>query len=267
MILLTGSAGFIGSRVKLALGDAPTTTLDRKPGADLEMDLLDLGSPCEVDTVIHLAAHADISRNWTDDASRQQLYADNILALISLLEALRGVKRFVFVSTAAVAAGSKSPYVASKIAGEALVQAYAHKHGWAWECIRLVSCVGPGYHHGHVADFCKMAREGGVIRALNSGVIRNPFVHVDDAAAAIVKASQCPALRATYVAGQTWGWRDTVEVMRELGEVLTVEAPDNLEGWTGDPHLGGIMSDYTCSRSVKDGVVDAVRELMRGGGK
>lgn len=262
MTLVTGSEGFLGKRVKLALGDAPVTTLDRAPGADLEMDLLDLDAPCDVETVIHLAARADISRNWTDDEEREQLYRDNILATISLLEALRNVKRFVFVSTAAVAAGSKSPYVASKIAGEALVQAYAHRFGWAWECVRLVSCVGPGYHHGHVADFCRMAKADGVIRALNSGAIKNPFVHVDDAADAIVRAAAKPRCGASYVAAESWGWRDTVDVMRELGEELRVEAPENVEGWIGDPHLGGITSDYVCSRSVRDGVMVAVRELM-----
>ena len=261
MILLTGSQGFIGSRVRLALGDAEVTTLDRVAGADLEMDLIDLGTPCDVDTVIHVAAHADISRNWDNDSERHQLYADNILALVSLLEAVRGVKRFVFISTAAVAAGSKSPYVASKIAGEALVQAYAHRFGWAWECIRLVSCVGPGYHHGHVADFVYMARETGCIRARNSGAIVNPFVHVDDAADAIVLAARSPKCRASFVVGEPWGWRDTVRVMRDEGMVFDVVAPQNAEGWVGDPHLGGLVSDYPVRRDVATGVREAVRGL------
>jgi nucleoside-diphosphate-sugar epimerase len=260
VILLTGSQGFIGQRVRLALGTAEVTTLDRKPGADLEMDLLDLGTPCDVDTVIHLAAQADISNNWVGDVARQSLYADNILATIQLLEAVRGVKRFVFISTAAIAAGSHSPYVATKIAGEALVQAYAFRYGWEWECIRLVSCVGPGYHHGHVADFCYMATTG-QIHARNSGAIKNPFVHVDDAADAIVAAAHKPKCRATFVAAEPWSWRDTVRVMRDEGMTFDLTAPENLEGWIGDPHLGGIVSDYPVRRDVATGVREAVRGL------
>lgn len=263
MILVTGSEGFIGSRVcaELAHRTEAVTTLDRSGRADLVMDLLDLGHPADVDAVIHLAAKADISRNWDSHTERVELYQDNLLATIQLLEAVGPrCKRFVFVSTAACADGSRSPYVASKLAGEALVQAYAHRHGWAWECVRLVSCVGPGYHHGHIADFVRMAREG-VVRARSNGEIRNPFVHVDDAANALCDAVAAPRNRVTYVAGERWSWRDTVEVMRELGESFDVQAPPYREGWIGDPELAAVTSDYVTERSVKEGVVQAIRGL------
>jgi nucleoside-diphosphate-sugar epimerase len=261
--IVTGSEGFIAThviRILKARGDE-VMGLDRKRGANVCHDLIDIapGDLPVVDAIIHCAAKADISRNWDRARERAELYSDNLDAIIHLLEAAI-CKRFVFVSTAAVAAGSLSPYVATKIAGEALVQAYAHRHGWEWECVRLVSCVGSGYHHGHVADFMRMAREGEV-RAKTTGAIRNPFVHVEDAAAALVAASDKPRNAHGYVAAEPWSWLDTVRVMRDEGMVFDVLAGEREAGWIGDPHLGGIYSDYPTPRKVADGVRDAIRGM------
>jgi nucleoside-diphosphate-sugar epimerase len=262
--IVTGSEGFIAGHVIRLLqsrGDE-VMGVDRKRGAPACLDLFDLnpGDLPPVDAIIHCAAKADISRNWDRMIERTELYHDNIIALVALLEAAI-TKRFVFVSTAAVAAGSLSPYVASKVSGEALVQAYAHRYGWEWEAVRLVSCVGSGYHHGHVADFVRMASKDGVVKARTSGAIKNPFVHVEDAAAALVAASDKPRMSAGYVAAEPWSWLDTVRVMRDEGMTFDDIPGEREAGWIGDPHLGGIYSDYPTPRKVADGVRDAVRGL------
>lgn len=264
-VAVTGSEGFVGRHVvaKLEAAGYDVLGIDRVGEPRRRINLCDIW-PAEMsdcDAVIHCAAHADISRNW-EHGRMGELWADNMTALLAVLRATPSTARFVFVSTAAVLDGPKSPYVASKFSGEAWVQAFAHRHGQTWPIVRLTSCVGRGYSHGHVADFARMWRTEGRIHARSSGLSRNPFCHVEDAAACLVQMATGTPHELVHVASEPWGWRDTVEVMRDRVGHFEVTCEEREQGWIGDPIGLDVPREWACQRSVRDGVKEALEGLL-----
>jgi UDP-glucose 4-epimerase len=190
LIVVTGGAGFIGSNLTDALLTAGhsvrvldnlSTGSERFLGrardyAQFEMVSCDLvideeGLPSFIegaDTVVHLAANADVRFGWADP---QRDLLQNTVATHNILEAMRviGVKRIVFASTGSVYGEPSlfptpedcpfplqtSLYGASKAASEGLVSAYAEGCGLSATIFRFVSILGPRYTHGHVLDFTR----------------------------------------------------------------------------------------------------------------
>lgn len=177
-VLVTGVGGFIGSHVAEALVrsglrvrgvDAFVDSYERRwkeanlawlrsqerfsfLEADLRTSNLDLLVD-GVDTVVHEAAFAGLARSWVD----VQTYFDcNVLAVSRLVDACRrhDVSRFVHASTSSVygrhAVGDEtmpvdpvSPYGISKLAGEQLLRAHVHEHGFPAVILRYFSIYGP----------------------------------------------------------------------------------------------------------------------------
>lgn len=177
-ILVTGSAGFIGSHVaERLLADGHTVALldgftdyydpavkernvaaaSAHPAATLHrLDLRhdDLAPALDgVQSVIHLAAMPGLPRSWTEiDA----YVGCNLLATARLVAAAReaGVTRFLLASTSSVygedALGAEdqplkpvSPYGVTKLAAEHLVGAYVRSHGFPASIVRYFSIYGP----------------------------------------------------------------------------------------------------------------------------
>ncbi|TSC59234.1 MAG: NAD dependent epimerase/dehydratase family [Candidatus Peregrinibacteria bacterium Greene0416_19] len=151
--LVTGSSGTIGTRlVEMMLErKIPVMGIDWMPNkwqpsvhaVTRQCDLRDfqalerLELPADVDTIIHLAANARVYE-LVEDPDRAR---DNMMTTYNVLEYARrkGIRRFLFASSREVygnaghetysedmitVPGCESPYTASKIAGEALMQAY-----------------------------------------------------------------------------------------------------------------------------------------------
>ncbi len=254
-ILVTGHKGFIGSHVAAMLVeqrhevwgyDSGVANVDFAPqgmtGAkhDSLEELITI--PSGTEHIVHCAARADISANWHHPVERQRLWGSNIAGTIALLEAARGVP-ITFLSTLAVygtnvcfegdACIASSPYAASKLAGEALIQAYAHESGARWQVLRLAAVVGANYHHGHIADFAAMARVLGTITPRSNGRVRKSAVHVADVCQAVGMAVRGDLGNGTYnVASGSWCPRDTARLM---GLEDATEWPLNDTGWVGDP--------------------------------
>lgn len=272
-VLVTGGSGFVGSHVVEVLREKGhfVTIWDRKIGSEIIEQ-----NSVEADAVIHCAAKADISQNWNSYTERDEIFEDNIEATFRLLEiCLRSsVRNFVFVSTGAVYGSDpfadeatvlnpESPYAASKVAGEALVRAYAYKVGWRWYAARMVSCVGARYAHGHIVDFVKMADELGTICAKDDGNAPKDFMHVRDAAEclAMMATGDLPSGIYNVAAHQRWSWRDTVRVMG-----VPFGYGDKPSGWVGDPVGLGLNVEklnhfWHHNRRVEDGVKEALESL------
>jgi UDP-glucose 4-epimerase len=218
---VTGGAGFIGSNVVdrlLADGHAVTaydnfSTGQRrflaealaKPGFRLvEGDMLDESRLADAlvthDFVFHFAANADV-RFGTDHPRRD--LEQNTIATCNLLEAMRGagVKRIGFSSTGSVYGEPNvfptpetcpfpiqtSLYAASKLAGEALIQAYCAGFGFQGYIFRFVSILGPRYSHGHVFDFYRQLSEHpDRMKVLGDGKQRKSYLHVYDCVDALL---------------------------------------------------------------------------------
>jgi nucleoside-diphosphate-sugar epimerase len=264
-VVVSGHRGFIGHHVVAKLLDAGhrVTGLDRNETPPVEIaDMVADDIPKDTEAVIHCAAHADVRSNW-GMGQMSKLRNDNEAALHAILECAsvaESVRSFVFVSTGAVYADQLSPYAASKLAGEAWCKAYAAKFGWRLSIVRPAACFGSGYHHGHVADFVRMARETGRVTSLTAGYKRDAC-HVEGLAQWLVMQATHPEHHKaiSYMRNtEGWGCRDTAELMG-----VPAEWTSAYRGWLGDcsePHAGD-EDAVTEGFSIRAGVEDALRSL------
>ncbi len=276
-ILVTGGAGFIGSHIVdrlLADGAEKVVVYDDLRTGRLANLSAHAGDPrlCNViadtqdrarlesamsgcDTVFHFQANADV-RGGT--ASPRIDLEQNTIATWNVLDAARatGAGTFVFASSATVYGEpvrfptpedeplvQTSLYGASKLAGEALAQAYAEYFGIRFLGFRFVSCTGPRYWHGVVADFCRRLRAcPGRLEVLGDGTQRKSFLDVRDAVAGIFLArASATGPKAVF----NLGHHDTIDV-RKLATLVCQRAglPDTEiifgtepRGWKGDSPL------------------------------
>lgn len=218
-VVITGGAGFIGSHVADALvGEADVVAVDHlkagkranlakalQAGATLvKRDLL-RGNLRPIfrgaDVVYHFAANPDVR---LDRRGTKPTIDENIVATHRVLEACRiaEVPQIVFASTSTVYGEAKvvptpeefsplepiSVYGASKLAGEALLSAYAHTFGVHAFAFRLANVVGPRSGHGVVVDFVrKLVESPKRLEILGSdpGTAKS-YVHVDDVVAGMM---------------------------------------------------------------------------------
>jgi len=182
-ILVTGGAGFIGSRLceKLVQKGFNVICLDNFnnnydpsikkrnienmircchfnliEGDVLDSSLLDtIFEKHNVDAVIHLAAIAGVRGSIESPLD----YVDiDIKGTVSILEACRkhGTDRFIFASSSSVYGNATppfredapfccptSPYAAAKLAGEVFCRAYSHLYGIKAVCLRFFTVYGP----------------------------------------------------------------------------------------------------------------------------
>jgi UDP-glucose 4-epimerase len=216
-VLVTGGAGFIGRSVVAALrGHGATVRIvDKNGGAgqagdgrvDLVGDLTDPGvrdaavTP-DLTGIVHLAAETSVLGSLKDPA---RVHAVNVEATAGLLELARqrGVPRFVFASTNAVAGdvGDRviteelalrplTPYGATKAAGEMLLSGYAGGYGMLACALRLTNVYGPGMAHKDslVPRIMRAARAGTAIQIYGDGTQRRDFVHVHDVVDGLLRA-------------------------------------------------------------------------------
>jgi UDP-glucose 4-epimerase len=224
-ILVTGGAGFIGSNLVdrlLGLGhtvvayDNFSTGQEQflvnasvEPGFILvrgdvqDTDVLTHAmSGC--DFVFHFAANADV--RFGLEHPRRDI-EQNTLATFNVLEAMRanGIRRIAFSSTGSVYGEPEvfptpesaafpvqtSLYAASKLAGEAMIQAYCEGFGFQGYIFRFVSILGERYSHGHVFDFYKsLLRDPGELRVLGDGRQRKSYLYIQDCLDAMLLATE-----------------------------------------------------------------------------
>ncbi len=216
-LLVTGGAGFIGSnfiRHRLAGTDDSIVNLDALTYAGNKANLQEFEGDARyrfvhgriedaakvkeamsgVDAVVHFAAESHVDRSIADAAP---FIMTNVLGTQVMLDAAHkaGVKRFVHVSTDEVygALGKegrftettplrpRSPYAASKAAGDMLAQAY-------WETYKLpVMVVRPSNNYGpyqfpekFVPVMITNLVEGRKVPVYGRGENVRDWLHVDD---------------------------------------------------------------------------------------
>ncbi len=221
--LVTGAAGFIGSNLAdrlLALGHEVVGYDNFSTGQEafiatalacphyqmIRADLLDREALARamagVEFVFHLAANADV--RYGPNRRRKDL-EQNTIATWNVLEAMHenGVRRMAFSSTGSVYGEpdvfptpetcpfpvQTSFYAASKLAAEALIQAYCEAFEMQAYIFRFVSILGERYSHGHVLDFYQQLLEHpGALRVLGNGKQRKSYLYVQDCIEAMLLA-------------------------------------------------------------------------------
>ena len=305
-VLVTGGAGFIGSHVAdvlLARGARVTVFDDFSTGFRefiaparenlrvVEGDLLDQARIGEamrgVDFVFHLAANADIKDNL---AQPRKCIDQNVVVTQNVLEAMRaaGAREIVFASTGSVYGETDliptpenapfpvqtSLYAASKLAAEAMIEAYCEGFGMEGHIFRFVSILGERYTHGHILDFYKQLREhSGHLDILGDGRQRKSYLYVQDCVDALLLAIERGAGRLNLynlgtdeycTVNDSIGW-----IAERLGCAPRLNYAGGERGWVGDSPF--IFLD--CSRiralgwrprlSIREAVVRTV-DYLRG---
>jgi UDP-glucose 4-epimerase len=287
-IALTGAAGFVGSTIArhlllqrhsvLAIDNLSTGKIENvPPGCDWNAKDAAEADYSACDAIVHAAAYPDVSQNWVNPDERTRQWMSNADLTRRVLDRAPKDCIFVLLSTCSVYGGgtvdersvlrSTSPYAASKIAAEALVQAYTEAGRVHGRILRLVNVVGPRYSHGHVADFVRQVRATGEIRALDDGWKRKSFVHADDVARAVQFVVE--ARRAERVINVSspcvWSWRDTAAVMQAMSKRhIPIQHDDKPSGWIGDPDelvVGSALGPLFYRGSIVNGVWQALAGL------
>jgi len=231
-ILVTGAAGLVGNAVRVMLEAAGRRVLAidhmaaTEEGRPLTVaDVSDthrlhaLAGATPLGGIIHCAAYSGpmVARDNPYDIVRV-----NVLGTASLLELarIRRIPRLVFCSTvSAYGHTPKGPviedsllrptsvYGGSKAASEHLLDTYAQQHGVDGVSIRIGWVYGPRRRtYCALRDMIDDAIRGRPTRLPCGRGDYRQYIHVDDSAAALIKALDAPALprRSYTVTGGTW---------------------------------------------------------------
>ena len=263
--LVTGGAGFIGSHLVEALLElgAEVAVLDDLSGGDranlagfgaavgdrlrfVEGSILDRTAvdrameDCSL--VFHQAALGSVPRSVEQP---ERYVAVNVTGTLNVLEAARsaGACRVMFAASSSAYGDSevlpkvesmpvaaRSPYAATKVAGEALLHAYAQSYleggGPDTVSLRYFNIFGPRQNANSayaavIAAFAKSLLAGEAPTIYGDGEQSRDFTYVDNAVQANLLAARSERPLGGTVCNVACGQRDTVnELAATMGQVL-----------------------------------------------
>jgi UDP-glucose 4-epimerase len=300
---VTGGAGFIGSHVTDGLLEKGISVViydnlstgrrefvpSSKKATFIEGDVLDLENLRKsmegCDAVFHFQANADVRGGKV--RTRVDL-EQNTIATWNVLEAMRlnSVPLIAFASSSAIygepevfptpesyAPTQTSLYGASKLAGEAMIQAYCEYYGMRCFLFRFVSWIGERYSHGVIFDFLKKLKQNPrQLDVLGDGQQRKSYLYVKDGVSGILRAVAEAADSKNVF---NLGHHEYVTVV-ELARILFDEAGlKNVEmrftgekrGWVGDSPLVHLDTTkisrlgWKPETSIEEGIRRTVRFL------
>ena len=206
-----------------------------------------------VDRVFHLAAEAGVRRSVE---SPQAYVATNLAGTVEILEGCRrsGVDHLVYASSSSVYGlvdavpqheglatdRVASPYAATKVAQEALVQAWSHLHGLNATGLRLFTVYGAwGRPDMALSRFTAAILAGDPIDLFNGGHMARDFTAVDDVVEAALRLARIPGDGHRIVNVGWWPRGGAIHLRRDP------------RGGPGDPRPGEPPAD-AARRSVVD---------------
>lgn len=290
-VCVTGGAGFIGGHLVeglLALG-ASVNVIDDLSNSTLahlaeriETDpervrfihasiledaaLADAADRCAV--VFHLAALGSVPRSIDDPARTWNV---NATGTMRVLEAARaaGAHRVVFAASSSaygeterlpkvesLAPSPRSPYAASKLAGEQLMEAWAHSYGLQTVSLRYFNVFGPRQPAGSayaavVPQFCAAVNSGNRPVIYGDGEQTRDFTFVACAVLATMQAGGVERAMAGEIINVGSGTRVSIrEIARRIAEAAgrTDLVPEHQPARLGDVRHS--LADITRAREL-----------------
>jgi UDP-glucuronate 4-epimerase len=227
-ILVTGSAGFIGSSLveRLLEGGREVVGLDnfddfydpevkwrnverarafpryREFRGDIRDRNLLSGLPKDIEAVVHLAALAGVRPSIEDPIRDQDVNVGGTTTLFDWTRR-RGITAFLFASSSSVYGNNSkapfseeddvgtpiSPYAASKRAGELLCHTYHHLYGTTVACLRFFTVFGPRQRPDlAIHKFVRLLDAGEPIPMYGDGTTERDYTYIEDTLDGIVGA-------------------------------------------------------------------------------
>jgi UDP-glucose 4-epimerase len=270
-VLVTGAAGFIGSHLcrrliadghdVVGLDDLSAGTVDNLvdvPGVDLvEGDLRDealvarAASGCAA--ILHHAARKSVPRSVREPEAFTDV---NVRGTLNVLLAARERRTtVVFASSSSVYGDQevfplretaeprpRSPYAATKLAGEGLMRSWWHSYGVPTVSFRYFNVYGPGQdpaseYAAVVPRFVVACRTGGTPVIYGDGAQARDFTYIDDVVDANLLAMRAPAAALGRVLN-IGGGREPTSVGELLGLIARATGArptsEHLEAREGD---------------------------------
>jgi len=248
-VLITGSSGLIGGCLFEKLrGKYEVFGLDLKPSpyttfvGDVRDYRLVESIMGHMDMVIHCAAQVSVAKSVEDPLFDAE---NNAIGTLNLLEAARRskkVKRFIYISSAAVYGIPEhipmsedhpcrpiSPYGVSKLAGELYSRIFHELYDVPTVCIRPFNVYGKNQYSnsysGVILIFLDRISRGLPLVVYGDGKQTRDFVHVHDLVDMIVLAAECEE-----AVGETFNCGTGREVsIHELAKMMISISGKNLE--------------------------------------
>jgi nucleoside-diphosphate-sugar epimerase len=215
-----------------------------------------------IDAVVHLAALIDVA----ESVEKPDLYFDvNVRGTYNVAKASKNVSTFVFASSSAVYGEPirvpipedhplmpKSPYAASKVSGEAFVQAFANQYGFRPVILRLFNVYGSKQsrtYAGVIIEFIRRVSRGEPPVIFGDGEQTRDFVHVSDVVEAIMLSLRNEGARGVFNIGS--GESVTINYLANL--ILRLMDKDYLNPIYAPPRPGDIRHSIAdISRARKE---------------
>lgn len=277
--LITGCCGFIGSNLALRLlnngnevigldrvsnrHDVIVKELQQHKNFKLyNLDLSDYNalntiSDSDIDMVYHLAANADV--RFSSVYPEKDLN-DGIIATYNLLRWIKekNIKNIAYSSTSAIyGVVDKIPtpenctflqtsfYGASKLAGEALIQAHCAAYDATAWIFRYASITGPRYSHGFIYNFYTMLKKNPEELYVHGGKDqRKTYLDVEDCIDAMLTIVEKSKEKInTYNIGnkETYSLTQSIPIITEHMKVNPkIVWSGNEVGWIGDSKINDL---------------------------
>lgn len=189
----------------------------------------------EVEVIYHQAALRSVPRSLVDPGATNEV---NVTGTLGLLEAARraGVRRVVFASSSSVYGDTKvptredqfpkpkSPYGASKLAGEAYCAAYAQVFNLSTVSLRYFNVFGPwqdpaSEYAAVIPKFIRLAMRGEPVPIHGDGQQARDFTYVDNVVEANLAAAGSD-LQAAAVNVGAGGRHTLIDLVESLERIL-----------------------------------------------
>ena len=305
--LVTGGAGFIGSHIVarlVALGHGVRIIDNLSTGKESNLapvrDRIHFlhGDVCDpdvcaqavtgVDVVFHLAALASVPASLLDPWA---CHAANVNGTMRLLEACARakVRRVVYSSSSSVYGDTtipaksesaepepRSPYAASKLAGEQYVLAFARAGVVEGVALRYFNVFGPRQTPGSayaavIPNFLKAALDGTAAELYGDGQQTRDFIYVENVVDANILAAATPAANGAVVnvgAGRRTSLLDLIRVIgdavgRQLGYVTHPERAGDVRDSLACMQRAERVLGFRARVSLEEGLRETWQWLVR----
>jgi len=193
IVLVTGSAGFIGKHTVKAFEDRGDEVIlaDKVTGQDLTLQI-EPWNPVP-DVIVHLAATCSTSGSIRDPMTT---FRDTVLTAVNVLETARIPRIPVIVTSSVKARDGQTPYGAAK----RMVEAWASEYRTAYNLPVIINrpgtVYGPGQEgspeSGWISWFLKAKAEGIPVVINGDGQQMRDLLHVSDYVRLLVKQAVDP---------------------------------------------------------------------------